>query len=122
MKSKLLALTLIVAGAAVAQLSVGIRIGAPPAPRVVRVQPRSPGPGYAFVSGYWYPAGKHYKWHQGYWTRPPYSGAVWVAPRHDSGQYYEGHWQGDNRQTVHSHKTDRDRRNRDYNHDRDQNR
>ena len=119
MKSKLLALTLFAAGAAFAQFSVGIRIGAPPAPRVVRVQPRSPGPGYSFIAGYWYPVGDHYKWHDGYWTRPAYAGAVWVSPHHDNGRYYAGYWQGDNRQSGHSHSTDRDRKNRDYGHDRD---
>ena len=122
MKSKLFALTLFAAGAAFAQFSVGIRIGAPPAPRAVKVQPRSPGPGYTFVAGYWYPVGNHYKWHDGYWTRPAYSGATWVAPHHEGGQYYSGYWQDDSRQTGHSHKTDRDRHNRDYNPDRDQNR
>ena len=76
MKSKLLALTLFAAGATFAQFSVGIRIGAPPPVHVVKVQPRNPGPGYSFVAGYWYPVGNHYKWHEGYWTRPAYSGAV----------------------------------------------
>ncbi|MEO8592461.1 MAG: YXWGXW repeat-containing protein [Candidatus Solibacter sp.] len=119
MKSRLLALTLFAAGAAFAQFSVGIRIGAPPAPRVVRVEPRSPGSGYTFIPGYWYPAGNHYKWHAGYWTRPAYSGAVWVAPHHEGGMYYSGYWQGDQGQNGHSHKTDRDKHNRDYGYGRD---
>jgi len=24
-----------------------------------------------------YPVGRHYRWHRGYWTRPPYHGARW---------------------------------------------
>src|SRR5438132_12091528 len=42
-KTKLSVLMLLAAGAVFAQFSVGIRIGAPPPVRVVRVQPRSPG-------------------------------------------------------------------------------
>src|SRR4030095_2237857 len=60
------------ASASNAQVSFGIRIGAPPQPRVVRVLPRRPGPEYTWIDGYWYPNGKRYSWHAGYWTRPPY--------------------------------------------------
>ncbi len=66
-----------------AQISIGIRIGPPPPPRVVRVLPPNPGPDFMWVEGYWFPVGNHYKWHDGYWTRAPYPGARWVAPRHD---------------------------------------
>ena len=75
MKTKLFALVLLAVGALSAQLSVGVRIGAPPPPQVVRIQPRSPGPGYVWLGGYWYPQGNKYRWHDGYWTRPPYEGA-----------------------------------------------
>lgn len=117
MKTKLAVLMLLAAGAVFAQLNIGIRIGsAPPPARVIRVQPRSPGADYAWVAGYWYPVGNHYKWHDGYYTRPLYNGARWVQPRYDSGQYYQGYWDGDHGQTVHDHKWDRDRNhNRDYN-------
>jgi hypothetical protein len=64
------------------QVSIGIVIGRPPAPRVVYAPPRRPGPEFVWVEGYWYPDHKHYKWHDGYWTRPPYAGACWVAPRY----------------------------------------
>src|ERR1700727_3790639 len=57
-----------------AQVSLGIRIGPPPPARVVVVQSPRPGPEFAWVDGYWYPVGRHYKWHAGYWTRPPYEG------------------------------------------------
>ena len=65
-----------------AQVSIGVSIGAPPPPRVAYVEPPPPGPEFVFVEGYWYPVGRHYKWHEGYWTRPPYEGAYWVRPHH----------------------------------------
>ena len=118
MKIKLIALTVLAAGAAFAQLSIGIRIGAPPPPRVLRVQPRSPGADYTWVAGYWYPVSGHYKWHDGYWTRPAYAGAHWVEPHHDGAQYYQGYWDGGHGQVAHDHKWDKDQsHNRDYNHD-----
>jgi WXXGXW repeat (2 copies) len=96
-----------------AQVSFGIRIGAPPPPRVVRVRPVSPGPDYLWVDGYWYPAGGHYRWHTGYWTRPPYEGAHWVAPHHDGQQYFAGYWDGPRGRFEHDHRWDRDH-DRDY--------
>ena len=118
MKSKLIALMLLAGGALVAQLSVGVRIGAPPPVRVLRVQPRSPGADYAWVGGYWYPVGNHYKWHEGYWTRPAFTGAHWVEPRHDGQHFYDGYWDGDRGRVAHDHHWDRGRdKNRDYNHD-----
>ena len=99
-----------------AQISIGIRIGAPPQPRIIRVQPRSPGEGYAWITGYWYPQGNKYRWHQGYWTRPPYQGARWVEPHHDGQQYFAGYWNGDKGDFNHDHKWDKGRdHNRDYN-------
>ena len=72
---------LALAPAAPAQVAIGIEIGAPPPPRVVHVRPVSPGPEFLWVDGYWYPVGGHYRWHNGYWTRPPYVGARWIGPR-----------------------------------------
>jgi hypothetical protein len=116
MKTKLLALTLFAAGAAFAQFSIGVRIGAPPQPRIVRVQPRSPGQGYTWIAGYWYPVGNRYRWHDGYWTRPAYESARWVEPRYEGGQYYVGYWDGDHGQIGHDHKWDSSSdHNRDYN-------
>ena len=114
MKHKLLLLTLLASGVVFAQISVGIRIGPPPPPRVVRVLPPTPGPEYVWVAGYWYPVGNHYKWHDGYWTRPVYAGARWIGPRHEGGMYYEGYWEGDHGQVRHDHKWDRDRDHRDH--------
>ena len=104
---------------AFAQVSIGINIGPPPRPRVVRVAPRSPGADYVLVDGYWYPVGNHYKWHEGYWTRPPYAGARWIVPHHDGKQYFQGYWEKDNIRYDHDHKSDRDRKNRDFQHQKD---
>jgi hypothetical protein len=115
-KNKLIVLSVLAAGTAFAQLSVGVRIGAPPPVRVQRVQPRSPGEGYSWVTGYWYPVGNKYKWHDGYWTRPAYPGAHWVAPRHDGERFHEGYWEGEKGQVNHNHTWDRKNdHNRDYN-------
>ncbi len=115
MKSKLGVLMLLAAGAVFGQISIGVRIGTPPPVRVLRVQPRSPGMGYAWVEGYWYPVGNRYKWHNGYWTRPPYAGARWVVPHHDGQRYFDGRWEGDRDQINHDHRWDRGRdKKRDY--------
>jgi hypothetical protein len=108
-RKRLFVLTLLVTGAAFGQLSIGIRIGAPPPVRVLRVQPRSPGADYSWIAGYWYPVGNHYKWHDGYWTRPAYNGARWVEPRHDGQQYYGGYWAGERGEVSHDHRWDRGR-------------
>ena len=99
-----------------AQISVGIRIGPPPRPRVVHVVPPRPGPDFLWVGGYWYPVGNHYRWHGGYWTRPPYEGAHWIAPHHDGHQFFAGYWDGPHGQLAHDHRWDRER-DRDQNHD-----
>jgi hypothetical protein len=96
-----------------AQVSIGIRIGPPPAPRVVRVTPTRPGSDFTWVAGYWYPVGNHYKWHDGYWTRPPYASARWMSPHHDGQMFYNGYWEGDKGRIDHDHKWDRDKKRRD---------
>src|SRR5712671_7690160 len=103
---KLLAALVLAAGLSFgAQVSLGIRIGPPPAPRVERVRPPVPGPDYFWVDGYWYPEGNRYQWHEGYWTRPPYAGSHWTGPRYEGGGFFEGYWDRD-----HGHeRDDRDR-------------
>jgi hypothetical protein len=91
-----------------AQVSVGIRIGAPPEPRVVAVVPAQPDPEFTWIDGYWYPAAGHYRWHEGYWSRPPYEGARWVGPRHDGERFYNGYWEGSHGRVEHNHKWDHD--------------
>lgn len=95
-------------------VSVGINIGPPPAPRVLTVRPRAPGPGYSWLDGYWYAVGRHWRWHAGYWTRPPYDGAAWVGPRYEGGKFFDGYWNGSHGRIEHDHRWDRDR-DRDYN-------
>lgn len=122
MKKIFLVLMLLAGGSICsAQVSVGIRIGPPPPPRVVRVLPPRPGPDYVWIDGYWYAAGNRYQWHNGYWTRPPYGGARWVMPHHDGERFFEGYWDGDRGRRDHDHRWDRDH-DRDYrrdDHDRD---
>jgi hypothetical protein len=109
-QTTLLATILLIGGSAFgAQVSFGIRIGPPPPPRVVRVQPVRPGPDYVWIDGYWYPNGTRYVWHAGYWTRAPYAGARWVAPHHDGQQFFNGYWEGDRGRMEHDHRWDRDR-------------
>ena len=100
------AVLLVPASVAQAQISFGIHIGEPPAPRAYRV-PAQPGPDYIWVEGYQYPQNGHYAWHNGYWTRPPYEGAYWVAPYHVGGQYYAGQWEGSRGIVNHDHRWDK---------------
>jgi hypothetical protein len=109
---KFLAGILLTGGCLFAQVSVGIRIGPPPPVKVYRIPP-SPGPEYVWIDGYWYADGGHYKWHAGYYTRPPYAGARWVAPRHDGERFFAGYWDGDHGRFEHDHHWDRDH-NRDF--------
>ncbi|HZP32098.1 MAG TPA: hypothetical protein VFB23_01955 [Candidatus Acidoferrales bacterium] len=116
----ILVLAVVLAGASAlaAQIAIGIRIGPPPPPRVIHVVPERPGPDFVWVTGYWYPVAGHYRWHEGYWTRPPYPGARWVAARHDGERFYEGYWEGDRGRVEHDHRWDHDReRDRHWDHD-----
>jgi hypothetical protein len=94
MKSKLLALVFLAGSTmfAAPRVFVGINLGAPPPARVVAYVPPSPGYGYSWINGYWYPAGPRWAWHAGYWARPPYARARWVAPRYHGNRYYGGYW------------------------------
>jgi hypothetical protein len=94
------------ASAASAQVSFGVHIGPPPPAVGYRVPPQ-PGPEYVWIEGYQYPQGSHYKWHNGYWTRPPYQGAYWVEPYHSNGQYFAGRWEGRRGYVNHNHGWDK---------------
>lgn len=67
----------------------------PPAMRT-EVVAVSPGPGYAWVPGYWNWGGSEYAWVAGTWQNPPHAKAAWVAPhwKHTSRGWYvvNGHW------------------------------
>jgi hypothetical protein len=99
-------LLLALAPAAHAQVSFDVHIGTPPPPPVAYRVPPQPGPDYVWVEGYQYPVNGHYRWHDGYWTRPPYEGAYWVAPYYQGGQYYTGHWEGPRGEVHHDHSWD----------------
>ena len=118
------ALVLFVTGSAVGaqtSVSIGIQIGPPPLPRVVYVVERpAPPPDAVWIEGYWYPEKKKYKWHDGYWTRPPYPGARWVAARYDGKMFFEGYWVGNLGRVEHDHRWDRDRDRDDHRHENDQ--
>lgn len=103
MKSKLLALMLFAGSSLFAgthwSFGFGINTGPrygyyapPPPPPVVRYVAPSPGYGYVYVPGYYQPAGPRWTWRAGYWTRPPYARARWVAPRYHARRYYDGYW------------------------------
>ena len=107
------AMLLVGVSALAAQVSIGIRIGPPPPARVVRVLPPRPAPEFVWIAGYWYPVGSRYRWHEGYWTRPPYEGARWVPARHDGERFFDGYWEGEHGRVDHDHRWDHDR-DRDY--------
>jgi hypothetical protein len=111
-KKVLLAFVLFGSALSFGEIGIGIEIGAPPPPRVLRVRPVAPGPDFVWIDGYWFADGHRWKWHDGYWTRPPYAGARWVAPRHDGQRFFEGYWEGDHGRVAHDHRWDHD-------HDRD---
>jgi hypothetical protein len=99
MKKKLLVMMILAGGSLFAETHFSLGIGistpgyyAPPPPPLVAYAPPSPGPGYTWIAGYWYPAGARYAWHAGYWARQPYTGSYWVTPRYDEGRYYPGSW------------------------------
>ena len=68
-------------------------VPAPVAPPVAAYAvPPSPGPGYSWISGYYYPVGPRWVWRPGYWGARPFAGAVWVGPRYYGHRYYAGYW------------------------------
>jgi hypothetical protein len=107
MKSKLLVLILL-AGSTAAfagpRIFFGVNVGGyyprpvavysapPPPPAAYGYVPVAPGPGYSWISGYYYPVGPRWGWRPGYWARPPYARAYWVGPRYYGGRYYRGYW------------------------------
>ena len=96
---------------AAAQVSFEVNIGPPPRWRASRIAPQ-PGPDFVWVDGYWYPVGRRWVWHQGYWTRPPYAGAYWIQPYYDGRRFVGGYWENERGHWDHDHKWDK-RRERD---------
>jgi hypothetical protein len=95
MKSKLFAFALLAGSSlfAAPAVRIGVAIGAPPPPPVVRyVRPVAPGPNFVWIGGYYEPFGGAYRWREGYWAPRPYPRAVWIAPRYRGNRYYQGYW------------------------------
>jgi hypothetical protein len=71
-------------------------VPAPPAPYVVGAVGYAPGPGYAWVDGFWNLNGGRWAWVNGRWAVPPRPHAVWDRDRwerHGNGwRYHRGHW------------------------------
>ena len=84
----------IAAGTACASGGTFVRVG-PPGPPVAAYAPAGPY-GYVWQPGYYAWTGVGYQWVPGVWARPPYPGAVWIAPRWqhaDRGWHMErGRW------------------------------
>jgi hypothetical protein len=84
MKTKLMALLLVVGGSLFAQprFSVGVNFGAPayygPAPVAVAYRPACPGPGYVWIDGY---RDGYGRWTAGYWAAPRSYGGYWGGAR-----------------------------------------
>jgi hypothetical protein len=72
---------------AAAQVYAGVYVQtAPPAP-IYESVPAVPGPGYAWVAGYWSWNGYRYVGVHGRYAYAPYGGAVWHAGRWAHGPY-----------------------------------
>ncbi|MBI3680756.1 MAG: YXWGXW repeat-containing protein [Acidobacteria bacterium] len=75
---------------------VAVRAPAPPRPVAVGVVGVAPGPGYAWVDGYYDWRGARYVWMPGAWVKPPRPHAVWTPgywrPHGHSHVWVAGHW------------------------------
>jgi hypothetical protein len=67
----------------------------PPAPMVLGVVGRPPGPGYVWTDGYWTWRNR-WVWAPGAWVRPPHPHAVWAPgrwePARNGYRWQEGRW------------------------------
>ena len=75
---------------------VGLYAPGPPPPIRVEAFGAAPGPGYAWVNGYWGYRGGGYAWTGGHWAVPPPGRRAYVAGRWEpyGGRYRwrEGRW------------------------------
>ncbi|MGD0792950.1 MAG: YXWGXW repeat-containing protein [Terriglobales bacterium] len=63
-----------------ASAQVSVYLGSAPPPLRYERRGPLPGPGYAWVDGYWAPNGHHYRWVAGRWDRPPYKAHIGIIP------------------------------------------
>jgi hypothetical protein len=95
---------------------VSVYIGSAPPPLRYEQRGPEPGPGHAWVDGYWAPNGRHYGWVAGRWNRPPYEGAYWNHPHYDhqrqGWELHEGHW--DHEEHDKHHGDDHEREHHDH--------
>jgi hypothetical protein len=79
-----------------AQVFVSVRVGFPPPPLPIYVQPPIPGYGYIWTPGYWAWNGYDYFWVPGTWVEPPEYGLLWTPAwwGWDDGFYgfHDGYW------------------------------
>ena len=78
-----------------ARVYVGVNVGVPAPPAAVVVGAPVPY-GYVYQPGYYMWTGYAYQYVPATYVRPPYAGAVWVAPRYVHGPrgayYVRGYW------------------------------
>lgn len=106
---RLLAVLFLAVGVLIAQVSVGIHIGPMPRARI-EIQTHRPNDRSIWIAGHWDVVNNHYVWHHGYWTTPPYEGAIWYAPTHDGQMYHDGYWNGNKGRVEHNHNEGNKRR------------
>ena len=93
MKNKLLAMLLVAASSAFAQVSIGVGIGGPAyyPPADAYGAPPYCGPSSVWIGGY---TDYNGYWVDGYCAVPPYSGAYWIGPGYFGGRWVGGYWGG----------------------------
>ena len=74
----------------------GVYLRTPPPPPLAEARGRAPGPGFAWIAGYYRWDGHGYVWAPGRWERPPRGRHRWVRGRwrHNRHGWYweEGRW------------------------------
>jgi hypothetical protein len=82
--------------AAQAQPEEVVYVAQPPPPPVVEQYVAAPGPGFVWISGYWWRSGGGWVWMRGHWGRPPHRHAYWVpgrwVPHGHRYAWRPGHW------------------------------
>jgi hypothetical protein len=91
-----ISLAALAAGAAHADVAIGVSINVAPPELPVYEQPPIPGPGYIWTPGYWAWGGEDYYWVPGTWVLAPQPGYLWTPGYWGwaDGVYlwHEGYW------------------------------